>query len=176
MFEKDGYNVEKWSDVKSLDDLESAKFDLILLDLEGVGRRQSADQGLGLLHHIRERNPGQIVIAFSNQDWSLKHQPFFEKADAVLYKAADYLEFKREVDRLLADRFSLGFYLSRVEKELGAEETTRGLRRRVRAAILAGDAPKLDRYLRRHVQNQATIDRVIQLVQVAIGVAQLWRQ
>lgn len=38
----------------------------------------------------------------------------------MLYKTkTDYVEFKRTVDRLLAERFSLGFYEGRILAELG---------------------------------------------------------
>jgi CheY-like chemotaxis protein len=39
LFERDGYTVTKWDDVHDLAQLESGEFDLILLDLLGVGGR-----------------------------------------------------------------------------------------------------------------------------------------
>src|SRR5438552_3980352 len=65
--------------------------------------------------------PAQIVVAYSNAEWPVKYQPFFEMADAVLPKTGDYVEFKRTVDDLLQQRFALGFYLSRVNDELGEQ-------------------------------------------------------
>ena len=102
LFEGDGYTIRQWTDVESLTELENGTFDIILLDLRGVGRQQSASEGLGLLEHIRATSPAQIVIAYSNSEFSLDDQPFFRNADAVLHKSrSDYAAFKRTVDRLL---------------------------------------------------------------------------
>lgn len=84
LFERDGYQIEKRNDVERMADLEQGAFDLVLLDLHGVGQTQSTEEGLGLLKHVRTANPAQLVIAYSNADWSLRFQPFFELADAVL--------------------------------------------------------------------------------------------
>jgi CheY-like chemotaxis protein len=120
LFERDGYTIQQWGEVTDLEALETGEYDLILLDLLGVGRAESSDEGFGLLKHIRQTSPAQIVIAYSNADLSLAYQPFFRDADAVLHKSkTDYVEFKRTVDRLLDEHFSLGFYLNRISLELG---------------------------------------------------------
>lgn len=99
LFERDGYTIQQWPDVTDLPALETGEFDLILLDLVGVGLAESADEGFGLLRHIRQTSSAQIVIAYSNADLSLKYQPFFRDADAVLHMTkTDYVEFKRTVD------------------------------------------------------------------------------
>jgi CheY-like chemotaxis protein len=66
LFDRDGYTLDKWNDVDDLSKIESGYFDIILLDLQGVGIAQSAEQGLGVLKHIRRKNPCQILIAYSN--------------------------------------------------------------------------------------------------------------
>ena len=175
LFERDGYTMEKWDDVEDLAALETGKFDVILLDLLGVGRAESADEGFGLLEHIRATNPAQIVVAYSNAEWSLEYQPFFEKADAALHKTqADYVEFKRTVDRLLDQRFSLGFYLTRISTELGESSTAEALEK-AESAILAGEVASLTQYLKNRIADGATVDRVLMLVQAAAGVAGLWK-
>ena len=47
LFGRDGYTLEKWPDITDLPKLESGYFDIVLLDLQGVGREQSKEQGLG---------------------------------------------------------------------------------------------------------------------------------
>lgn len=72
LFERDGYTMEKWSDVDDLPKLEAGYYDLILLDLQGVGREQSAEQGLvsyGISADRRRRNsssPIRALIGHSN--------------------------------------------------------------------------------------------------------------
>jgi CheY-like chemotaxis protein len=174
-FRKDGYTITKWNDVKDLVQLETDSFDLILLDLEGVGRAHSPDQGFGILRHIRQTNPTQLIIAFSNHEWSLEYQPFFESADAALPKTkTDYYDFKRTVDGLLERRFSLDYYVERVEDEL--DEYSGGVPKapqKVRKAILTGKGEGLEDYLRAHIGDKAVIDRVLLITQTAVQVGQL---
>lgn len=174
--ERDKYTVKQWNDVEDLSALESGEFDLILLDLLGVGRAESADEGFGLLRHIREMSPGQIVIAYSNSDLSLKYQPFFRDADAVFHKTkTDYAEFKREIDRLLDERFSIGFYLGRIERELGDQlAAAPKAREKARVAILTGKSAGLQKYLAKRVDDSRAVDRVLTLVGIAVKVASIW--
>lgn len=73
LFEKDGYMLTEWRDVEDLTKLEDNSFDVILLDVNGVGKLISNEQGLGVLQHIRETSPTQLVIAFSNAKFDLKY-------------------------------------------------------------------------------------------------------
>jgi hypothetical protein len=128
------------------------------------------------LKHIRATSPAQIVIAYSNADLSLQYQPFFRDADAVLHKSkTDYVEFKRTVDGLLDQRFSLGFYVNRIAAEL-AEHTADAPKavKKAQTAILTGNVAPLRRYLARTVEDTVTIDRVIALVGVALDVGGIW--
>lgn len=175
LFERDGYTLEKWSDIERLSDLEEGAFDVILLDLQGVGRQESADQGFGVLRHLREKAPAQIIVAYSNADWGLQYQEFFKLADAVLPKSADYMDFKRQIDELLTKRFSLGFYVNRVLREASSLDIDPGhLRREVEKAILKQDPKKLRRLLEREGVSSVQIDRLLSIVSSAIGILKLW--
>jgi CheY-like chemotaxis protein len=177
LFEKDGYTIEQWSDVTDLGALEGEDFDLILLDLKGVGVAQSSDEGFGILKHIRETSPAQIVIAYSNSDLSLAYQPFFHDADAVLHKSqTDYVEFKRTVNQLLDQRFSMGFYLTRVQGELGDYQANAPRTvKKAEKAILSGNTAGLRRYLTAKVEDAVTVDRVIAVVGAGAQMASLWK-
>jgi CheY-like chemotaxis protein len=176
LFERDGYTIQQWPDVTDLQAVEHGAFDLILLDLKGVGRAESADEGFGILKHLRATSPAQIIVAYSNSDLSLEYQPFFRDADAVLHKTkTDYVEFKRTVDRLLVDRFSLGFYESRILAELG-EQSAHAPKavNKARAAILSGNVDPLRKYLAKRVDDQVTVDRVIAIVGAAAQVVSIF--
>jgi CheY-like chemotaxis protein len=177
LFKDDGYTIQQWKDVIDLAALENGEYDLILLDLRGVGRDYSSDEGLGILKHIRETAPAQIVIAYSNSDLSLDYQPFFRDADATLHKTKnDYVEYKRKVDALLERKFSLGFYLDRIGAELDdyAPQAPKA-RKKARDAILSGNSEPLQRYLTKRIEDAVTVDRVIALVGVGAEVASLWK-
>jgi CheY-like chemotaxis protein len=174
LFRRDGYNVDKWEDVVDLQKLESGYYDLILLDIQGVGREHSADQGLGILKHLHRAAPAQIVIAYSNADWSLKYQAFFSMADAVLAKGKDYVEFKRTVDTLILRRFSLEFYVEKVVSLLGEDiQDHAKLRDVARRSILKNAPVKLSDYLQSQTDNSDNISMAMQVAQVAIGIMQL---
>jgi len=171
LFQRDGYTVEKWDDIKDLAKVESGYFDVLLLDIEGVGRSLSSDQGLGVLRHLKQVRPTQLVVAYSSADWSLKYKAFFDLADASLAKSADYVEFKRVVDGLLVDRFSLGFYLDRVARVVGDRvQNPKAVRSIAQRAILRRDPRVLEKALSRERLDPESMNLVLQVVQTGITI------
>lgn len=177
LFKRDGYTLEQWTDVTDLTALENDKYDVILLDLRGVGAAESSKEGFGILEHIRKTAPAQIVVAYSNEDLSLEYQHFFRSADAVLHKTkTDYVEFKRTVDRLLDQRYSLGFYLDRIDVELSDQPAAAAkARRKAEIAIRRGNSRSLQSYMAKKVDDAVTVDRVLAIVGIAISAAGLWK-
>ncbi len=114
LFERDDYSIDKWDDVKTLSDIDEEKYDILLLDIQGIGKEISKEEGLGVLKYIKETTPSQIVIAYSNANWSLKYQKFFDMADEILAKEADYTDFKKVVDKYLEMKFSYKYYLDKI--------------------------------------------------------------
>ncbi len=176
LFVRDGYNIEKWPDVQRLSDLQDGKYDLVLLDLQGVGRQESREQqGFGVLRHIREQYPTLLVVAYSNADWSLKYQEFFALADGVLRKSADYVDFKARVDELLMRRFSLGFHVDRILDQAGRHGLDPGRLEAIgRQVILRRDVHKLRAYLEQNHASAVAIDRILSIANSAIGIMNLW--
>jgi len=175
LFVRAGYTLDKWDDVDDLTKLETGEFDLILLDLQGVGRSASIDQGLAVLRHIRSTSPAQLVIAYSGANWPVQYQPFFQLADAVLDKSVDFYEFKRTVDDLLRKRFSLGFYLSLINQTVGEEITkVPKLPTKARFAMEHGRTDGLSRYLHNHLTDATMIDRVLQITLIGLEIHKLW--
>lgn len=174
LFDRDGYTVKHWHNVEDLPKLET-EFDLILLDLHGVGLDESANEGPGLLEHLRKVNPTLLVVAYSNADWSLDYQRYFALADASLHKTkADYVEFKRTVDELLDRKFSLGFYLDRIVAELEKAGIGAEVRSRAEKAILRGRPASMRGYLIERGADAITVERVIGIAQVAVGIIALF--
>jgi len=174
LFARDGYTFEKWNDIENLSKLESGYYDIILLDIHGVGMNESEEQGLGVLKHLRKTSPSQIIIAYSNADWPLKYQEFFDMADSKLDKRQDYVEFKRVVDKLLKDKFSLGFYVDRIVRTAGSSVAdTEKLRKVATEAILKKNTKKLSNYLESNIEAADIVQIIIGIAQVAISVANL---
>src|ERR1022692_2980561 len=81
LFERDGYHFERWPEIKNLSQLTDGHYEIILLDLQGVGLNESPDmQGLGILRHIKKSNPAQIVIAYSAQPQKISARSFLDFA------------------------------------------------------------------------------------------------
>jgi CheY-like chemotaxis protein len=174
LFKRDGYAIDKWNDVENLSILERGAFDIILLDIHGVGSKESKEQGFGVLKHLRAATPAQIVIAYSNSDWSLKYQEFFDLADAKLDKRSDYVDFKKVVDDQLRRRFSLEFYVERALQTVGTRAPDhQKLRKLVTKAILSRNPRPLEKYLTSTLDTKDITDIVLRILQVAIGIASL---
>jgi DNA-binding response OmpR family regulator len=178
LFKADGYAIDHWPDVQDLTKLENGTYDLILLDVQGVGKSISpSEQGLGVLRHLRAVAPAQVIIAFSNADFSLKYHDFFSQADATLPKSADYVDFKRKVDELLKERFSLGFYVSRIVSVAGASAFDRPkLEKEAAGAIEAQDSSRLKMFMTEKLLTKDNIELAMKLVTGAIEVAKEWQK
>jgi CheY-like chemotaxis protein len=172
LFKRDGYTIDKWNDVTDLTKLETGYYDIILLDIQGVGQDLSKEQGLGILKHLRQVNPTQIIIAYSNADWSLQYQEFFKLADATLAKNADYVDFKRIVDDLLQKRFTISFYLDKVVGVVKDDVAdTQHIRQLAEKAILSRSTEKLEKYLKVNLDKAEAVTAVISIIKSVMSIA-----
>ena len=172
LFQKEHYSIDKWDDVQDLSKLEEGYYDLILLDIQGVGQTLSEEQGFGVLKHLRAVSPSLIIIAYSNADYSLKYQEFFDLADSKLAKTADFVDFKRTVDDYLKKRFSFGFYFDRICEiaQLKSEERLQ-LRENIEECILNDKTDQLKVILQAHHVNRENVQLALSVAQVAVGIA-----
>jgi len=170
LFEKDGYNIEKWDDIVDLPKLESGYYDVILLDIQGVGKQQSSnEQGFGILKHLKKVRPPQIIIAYSNADYAVKYQDFFSMADAAFSKASDYVDFKRKVDELLISRFSMGFYVDKIIALASPHTSDMGkIRKLSRKAIAQRNANIVKPYLEGVIDDKELITTILRIIGCAI--------
>jgi CheY-like chemotaxis protein len=176
LFKRDGYTVEKWDDVEDLAKMESGYFDVILLDMKGIAKSQSKDQGLGLIRHLKDVRPMQLIVAFSSADFSLKYKEFFDRADGVLATGADYVEFKQLVDSLLVRRFDPEYYLHRLDN-LGSPYGLgrKAIRSAAERAVREGKPERMQEVLEKARADKEAIGMAIQIIQVLIGIAGLFR-
>jgi CheY-like chemotaxis protein len=175
LFENDGYTLSEWRDVEELSKLEDGYFDLILLDVNGVGKQLSNEQGLGVLQHIRHSSPAQLVIAYSNAKFDLKYQNFFSLADATLSKDIDYVDFKRTVDELLRRRFSSGFYTSRIASVLGGSRQDHDeIDRELKRSIAAKDPSAIRQLIKQKTSDPKTLETCLTIAKSAIEVYKAW--
>ena len=119
----DGYNVTSKSDIKSLSEIERFQWDLILLDLHGIGSHISSDGGGGILQYIKEKAPTQLVVAYTaRSDHPDRFRPIFDKANDFLNKDVDYLELKEAIDKNLAKLSTVNHYLDQAPQDLKRQQ------------------------------------------------------
>ncbi|WP_323507830.1 hypothetical protein [Cryobacterium sp. 5B3] len=175
-FTRDGYHVERWPYVKNLSQLTDGHYQLILLDVQGVGMTESpTKQGLGILEHIKKTNPAQAVILYSSDTYSVSSSRLIILADAFLDKSSSYVEYKDEVDQLLLTQATPGYFISRMNQQLGASATQ--VPKAVKyatAAFRSGDTARLDRYLRSNLPEAAQVETAIRVVSVGISIIALF--
>ena len=143
LLRKEGYTIECWQKVESLSRLEKGDFDIIILDIGGVAGEYSPQDGLGVLEHLKNYNPSQIIVAFSGQTFDLGKTRFWKMADDSLSKPVDVIKCKEVIDHLLQEKFTLGHYweglISILRSEGISDTDIERLERRVAKAIKKGD-------------------------------------
>ena len=175
-FSRDGYHFERWAFIKNLSQLTDGHYQLILLDVQGVGMTESPDkQGLGILEHIKKTNPAQAVILYSSDTYSVSSSRYIILADAFLDKSSSYVEYKDEVDRLLLTQATPGYFIARMNQQLGSSATR--VPKAVKyatAAFKSGNPARLDRYLRANLPDSAQVDIALRVVTVGISIIALF--
>lgn len=175
-FTRDGYHFERWPSVKNLSQLTDGHYQLILLDVQGVGLTESPEkQGLGILEHIKKTNPAQAVIVYSSEPYSVSSSKYIVLADAFLDKSSSYVEYKDEVDRLLLNQSTPGYFIARMNQQLG-ESATRAPKA-VKYALKAfqkGDVSSLARYLRANLPDNSQVDTALKVISVGISIIALF--
>jgi CheY-like chemotaxis protein len=127
LLQAEGWRVEYWKDVKTLQRLEDGSFDLVFLDIRGVGNAYSPDdEGLELIRRIKSRNPALILIAFTGETFDAEKTRFFQLADGQLNKSSGGLKAIEMVEELLAERWTgerLWDDVKSILRESGVPET-----------------------------------------------------
>lgn len=165
-FTRDGYHFERWPSIKNLSQVTDGHWDLILLDVNGVGVAESPTlQGLGILKHVKRANPAQAVILYSAQPQMLSSSEYVVLADGVFDKGMSYLEYKDRVDDLLLRHAAPGYFLSAINRELG--ESVSLVPRVVPKAMRAMRTGKFDSlkiYLDSRLTDKGKVDILVAII------------
>jgi len=172
LFKGDGYAIDKWDDIKTekLTELEEGLYDIILLDIQGVGKELSQDQGFGILRHLKRSNPTQIIIAYSNSDYNLRYQDFFQLADDTIGKTSDYFDFKEIVDKNIRKLFSYEYYYSLVEKEINNKADIKKVQQYFNKSLKTRDTKVFSHYLNSINLPKDIVSVIIQILSSAIQI------
>lgn len=127
LFQNEGYSIDKWDTVSDYGKLESGFYDIIVLDIKGVALHISEDDGLGVLESIKENNPAQIIIAYSQHSFDLSKSRFWELADEKIAKPSDFLKIKGKIDSLIRNKYKPERYIDSlrgvlIKNRIGSKE------------------------------------------------------
>lgn len=120
----EGYAIDYWPKVQNLSRLEGGEYDIIVLDIGGVAKEYTHEDGLGILEHLKDANPAQIVVAFSGQTFDLSKNRFWRLADDSLSKPVDATRCKRMLDSLIENKMTLSHYWGAVIEVLKREQVS----------------------------------------------------
>lgn len=120
LFRNEGYSVEKWNRVQDYGKLASGVYDIIVLDIKGIADHISEEDGLGVLEDLKNNNPAQIIIAYSQHSFDLSKSRFYMLADERIAKPSDFLRMKKIIDSLIASKFQPNRYYDQLQVLLKA--------------------------------------------------------
>ena len=107
LLQAEGWHVEQWKDVNSLTELESGKYDLIFLDIGGVGRKFSPEEeGFRILKRIKSINPSVLIVSYSGQRFDSTKSEFWALADGNLSKSSGAIKAIELLEDLLKQKFT----------------------------------------------------------------------
>lgn len=170
--ENDHFHVTRWFDIEDTDSLTNGSFALVLLDINGVGLEHSpARQGIGILDFIKDTNPAQPVIVYSANPQAVNDTMTLARADAVMDKGSEYLEFRKEIDNLILRRASPDHFIAAMNQSLGADaaKAPRAVKLAMRA-LESGDSRRFESYLSKTLANEQVRDVSAFVISVGIKV------
>ena len=119
VLQEQGYSIDHWPDVKGLAKLENGFYDIIILDIGGIGRElDEINEGIAVLKHLKKLNPAQVVVAFSGQSYESAKIPFFQLADQYVPKPTPAITWKEIIDDLIKTKITVGHYWDTMRQAL----------------------------------------------------------
>lgn len=104
--------------LKEIDNVKSNVYDLVLLDIKGILPALYPEEGYGVLKDIKDANPEQKIIAFSNEEFSNQYSEFFHLTDAMLKKDAALPTVASKINTLLYIKYKKAQLLEELKAKL----------------------------------------------------------
>lgn len=165
-FENDRYHIERWPEVKSLESIADGRFQLVLLDIHGVGLEDSPDkQGLGILEALKRLNPALPVILYSAAPHPISVSRQALLADKVFDKSTSYIDFQAAVDELLVMSATPEYFIAAMNRTLGVNAALAP--KSVSKALVALRKNRMDSlrsYLTEHIPERETVEIALRII------------
>jgi DNA-binding response OmpR family regulator len=111
-------NIEDYKKVSSVNEILKEKFDLILLDLNGVAKEIDNEDGLGILEKLKSSSPETNLIVITGQKINASKLTLLNKADLVLDKPVKASNLAFEIEKLLLVKYDKFWASLKILKEL----------------------------------------------------------
>lgn len=164
VLKKQGYSIDHWPDVNDLNKLEQGFYDIIILDIGGIGKElDETNEGIAVLKHLKKLNPAQVVVAFSGQSYESAKIPFFQLADQYVPKPTSAIIWKEIIDDLIKTKITVGHYWDIMRQALWDAGTSEKAIKDVEAILVKaakGEQMDLCRTIKKvagPIENAATI-------------------
>lgn len=114
-FRDEHYDVQHWKDVESLEALVDGRFQVVFIDVRGVGQRYGGT-GLNLLQHISTHNPLVFTIVFSAKPFTGQELELVRQhADRCITKDCTFYDLTDAIE-LYAKSLTPDSVIERLEK------------------------------------------------------------
>lgn len=101
---REGWQTKIVRDLRRLDDQDLLRADIVFVDIHGVGKSLSRDEGLGLVVAIKEKHPAKHVVIYSAQTEGEMFHAGWDRADRRIKKNAEPYQFLLLVEDLALKR------------------------------------------------------------------------
>lgn len=138
--QSEGWRVTHWTDVRSLRDIEQGKYDLIFLDIQGVGVALGDDEGFGVLKRLKQTVPGLPVVAYSSKRYDATSVEFWKLADETMLKSAGAITAMDKAESLLRKCWSADRLISDLQNRLAILSVPQVISEKILKAVKSGEA------------------------------------
>lgn len=170
----EGYCIDHWPDINNLSKLEQGFYDIVILDIGGVGQKLDEDkEGIAVLEHIKKVNPSQIVIAYSGQSYKSSKIPFFNLADQFVSKPTPALKWKEILDNIISTHISVSHYWESIKLLLtkeGANE--RQIKKLEKIIVKVKDGKDVD--IHKYIKEKIGIQNINTIVGLVVKLIALY--
>lgn len=172
---REGYAIDHWPRVERLQTLEDGDYDIIFLDIQGVAQEYCKEDGLGILEHLKQVNPSQIVVAFSAHSYDLSKNRFWRLADDSLSKPVEAAKCKQLIDNLIQTKCTPAHYWAGIAELLRRQGLNDKQIRRIEGMV-AHAISKKDRRAIRETLDAAvkSTELAVRLVGIALKIAAIF--
>lgn len=162
-----GFSVDHDLDGNDHRNIDAQRYDVAIIDYQGVGSRLSPNQGLALMKHIKRVSPHTRRIAFTSRSLRSSEADFFTESHVVLPKDLGLAESLAIIEEQCRISLSKNNLLNAILEQLNIADSEK--RQEIEAAFIKALSKNNGNKFKDHVTNlvgqaaQKTVEKLIDL-------------